>query len=67
MAVVNDDREVFAGEEEGDNDVGADVAQSAGDEDFLRGVSGRRGDWTAPEQGRGNDAVRQRAQIKSVR
>lgn len=40
VAVVNDDGEVFAREEEGDDDVGADVAQTAGDEDFLPGVSG---------------------------
>jgi hypothetical protein len=70
VAIVNDDGEVFPRQEEGDDDVGADVAESAGDEDFLVGVSlrrgiGRRRSRMASEQRRGNDATK--SKIKSVR
>ena len=39
MAVVHYDRDVFASEKEGDNDVGANVAEATSHKDFLRRIS----------------------------
>jgi hypothetical protein len=37
MTVVDDDGGVFASEEKGDDDVRTDVAETTGDDHFLRG------------------------------